>query len=83
MTTSQCNYNVTISISIRYIRQLELLNYIGISKVSMLTWVFFLHLVIVASPFHPHSRLSWICAWTSSFVQHAEFRPFLRCLLLC
>ena len=34
----------------------------------MLIWVFFLHLVIVASPFHPHSRLSWICAWTSSFV---------------
>ena len=30
---------------------------------------FFLHVVIVASPLYPHSsRLSWICAWTSSFV---------------
>ena len=55
----------------------------SLRRVSMLIWVCFLHLLIVAGPFHPHSsRLSWICAWTSSFV-HMEFRPFLRCLLLC
>jgi len=40
----------------------------SLRRVTMLIWVFFLHLVIVASPFHPHSRLSWICAWSSSFV---------------
>jgi len=34
---------------------------------------FALHLVIVASPLYPHSRLSWICAWTSSFVHGVPF----------